>query len=302
MYATRWSPLSVFLGGCVSGAALIGAAFVGLRTGSASESSRGVAETSSARELAAAMPGAGDAEESAEPERVQVHAARDAATSVVARDAVDADPEENAADAGTDVADVLATLEAEYRRRMAPAGSPEPAVSDESERARSVPAEPVRESPETPEPRSDAPERVASTAPASDALSATPPASAAPTPAERAPATPSAPRPELVAVREAPDTRELPEKTLNVGVQQISPEIQQLAAIQHITVVQQVALLQYLQAFPPSQAAPPRAPGRGTAVPRRVPKQPRIVASPPSSISDTDNPWGFDLPPPVLVR
>jgi hypothetical protein len=90
--------------------------------------------------------------------------------------------------------------------------------------------------------------------------------------------------------------REDQSKALERGQQQLA-QMQQLAALQQITLVEQFTLLQ-LQLLSLSPAPQTSVPTR----PRRRARGDRIVASLPSSISATDNPWGFDLQPSVLVR
>ncbi|HET9956929.1 MAG TPA: hypothetical protein VFQ61_20675 [Polyangiaceae bacterium] len=74
-----------------------------------------------------------------------------------------------------------------------------------------------------------------------------------------------------------------------------------LAAQQMAVLQQQLAMIQYMQLltlasrFP--RAVPPISVNRPT-----VPISSRHVTAFPSSITNTDNPWGFDFPPTVLVR
>jgi hypothetical protein len=77
--------------------------------------------------------------------------------------------------------------------------------------------------------------------------------------------------------------------------------MQQLAALQHASMIEQYTLLQ-LQLLSQSQSLVSATPATLPKGSQRRARGSRIVASRASSISATDNPWGFDLQPSVLVR
>jgi hypothetical protein len=63
--------------------------------------------------------------------------------------------------------------------------------------------------------------------------------------------------------------------------------------------VQQLVVLRYLALLGPLSPAPdatPARPTRGATAPAR-----RVTAFP-GSVTNPDNPWGFDFPPPVLAK
>jgi hypothetical protein len=314
MDAKRWSPLWVFVGGCLTGAAVIGLqargdgeprnaepAKAASDSGALSSKAGSVEESVRAQPATAEAPGQGDA-----PARTQATSQADAV-------------EREKAEGGNSVAEVLARLEGEYRQRSAPA-SP---ASDGA--AHALPKEPPREVAE------DAARSV------KNEMSASKPASEQAVAVRAAPAAEAAVADARLAIvgdtrvasaadvrvatvgdaRLADDAkraasvseeaarlaslREEQAKAFDTGQQQVATQMQQLAALQQATLVEQAALLQYLQllSLPGASRAnvtpvPSRSqrPGRGA----------RIVASLPPSISDMDNPWGFELQPSVLVR
>jgi hypothetical protein len=279
MYAKRWSTLCVFFGGSISGAALVGAALIGWHSADRTpESSRHAGGAQQSLELDVPAPNLVSLEERADTDRAVAQSARDAAARVPAPHDADADDfDEASARAGRPFADVLAGLEAEYRKQIAAARSAELTASREGASDRAVPA-PAEARSDAHEPSSA--DRVAQPSAAHELRRAVPPVTA-----------PEA-APERVAMRE------LPETAPSLGATPAAPQRQEPVAVQQVTVVQQLAVLQYLQVLPPSHGG--RA-GRAPAAQRRAANR-RIVGSLPSSISDTDNPWGFDLPPTVLVR
>jgi hypothetical protein len=82
--------------------------------------------------------------------------------------------------------------------------------------------------------------------------------------------------------------------------EQVAEQMQQLAALQQVTLVQQSAVLQYLQLL--ALSGSPRVARSGTLPRQRLAGGGRIVPTLPSSISDTDNPWGFELQPGLSAR
>ena len=301
MDARRWSPLWVFVGGCLTGAALIG-----LHSRSGPESARNARR---ADDVALRSLKAGSAER-------RVHVVP-AAVEVATRgrgEAPDA-AERDKAEAGNSVAEVLARLETEYRQRTAPAaaltpaqasapavpGSDEPAeraLANEGPRALAQEQEPnaVSAVSGASGPKLAASEHSAVVQAAAPAPEAPPPSGAswATLSADSEPTAPAAEEAARLA-----SLRDEQARAFNSGQQQLA-QMQQLAALQQATLLEQYTLfhLQLLSLSPASGTTvlPARSQHRAKA------KGGRIVASLPSSISDTDNPWGFDLQQSVLVR
>jgi hypothetical protein len=290
MDTRRWSTLWVFAGGCLTGAVLIGlhagAGDSQLPTGS-TRSPLGSSESQLPAVALAAQPA---------PEVVS-------SAVVPAGDTEERAPA--ATDTGNSVADVLGRLEAEYRQRAA-----------------TPPASKEREPAGSDEPSRDAVQAEVASAVSEVTASKPSPSEAAPVAREPAPVAPAAvpqpkespgdarvaalvaePEPVIAAAKELPAPVALehggPTRSVDKSQQQMTAQIQQLTALQQATLVQQSAVLQYLQLLALS-GSPPVA--RAWSVPRRRPAGGRIVPTLPSSISDTDNPWGFELQPSLLVR
>jgi len=300
MNAKRWSPLGVFLAGCLSGAAFIGlhSATQGASLpsspadgSSASEFETPFASRDVAREQSSGQerepPGTSHSESGGERVAVVV-------------------PEETGdeiAPAGQSLADVLARLEAEYRERLTP--DAEPFASAESTRS-GPPSESVDARPE--------PHLTATTDPSAVDESTQPSAlvqarSASPElhGSGVSPVAPKAPE----AVADVEPTRPEPVLTSSDSARnaqlRVSNELQQLAAFQQVTlaqqmvtaqqvaVLQQFALLHYLQHLQPPPAFTPKVPAGS-----RPPRVGISVAFPGSLSSDTWKP--FEFSPTVLVR
>jgi hypothetical protein len=300
MAGTRWQPLFVFLAGSLSGVSLLGLLSAGGQESLPSPSGDGQRATYARSAVANADAGAGDEQGGSDQPEADSAAATTADADKVVTAAptplVSAEGDGASADAGHSVADVLARLEAEYHR-MATARAAAPA----DDVTTPLPEEPPVE-------RSASFERSASSDPGPAlatvqhaAIARQRPAAAAsdtrsPTPLPQ----PAAP---VVAIEEASVRtvviREVSENTSpDSAQQQVTAELQRYAALQQISAAQQFALLQYLQFLP---AAPSRTAPAARTDPRR-PRNGRIIPATPSSISATDNPWGFTYPPTVLVR
>lgn len=277
MVAKRWSPLCVFLGGCLSGAAVIGLHWGG--GGPELPPNSGGSEVTHASESPIEKAGLVGERDCPEHEgETSTHRAADAVEFVTARPTDTGNGNNPSAEAGKSVADVLARLEAEYRRQVAPAQADEMTTPVTADFARPLPNEQPLEI-------SRQQEQNSVSEPASDTRMATLPAKPAPiSSAEEIPA------------RSEPTPGVSERALIDGGQQQVTAQIQELAALQQVALVQQFALLQYLQLL---SLAP--SPGAAAPPPRRVPSG-RMVAGFASSISDTNNPWGFNLPPTVLVR
>jgi hypothetical protein len=316
MDAKRWSPLLVFVGGCLTGAVLIDLHAHG---GPESASHAQGADASSAVASRSANPSSADERLHADPTAPDRAARRhgetpttDATDPTAASQLDTATPEKP--DAGNSVADVLAQLETEYRERTAPTPSATtatpsptpPTLPASNEPARAPSNEPPRElaqaQPQATASEASAPKLATREQPA--VLPAAAPApDAAPSDARVATLsvdlkpTSSAADADEAAVRLA-SIRDEQAKAFDSSQQQLA-QMQQLAALQQATLVQQYTLYQ-LQLLSMSPA--PRTPAPIPSQRRTQPRAARIVASRPSSISATDNPWGFQLQPSVVVR
>lgn len=290
MDTKRWSTLWVFVGGC-----LTGAVFIGLRAGG--EDSRGPAR-------AALAPTEFDAPQPP-PVASAAMRASDAAPSTVAAPQPDNEERAPAVEAGNSVSDVLGRLEAEYRQRgITPPTSDERTVSSENKPPDNA-AQPNVHSAVSevtaPAPTS-APAAVVSAAPIVPSEVAG--ANEAPTEPRVAALTvelkPALSGSEEAPVRVASAQSEQSSSALDKSQQQVRTQMQQLTALQQATLVQQSAILQYLQLL--ALSGSPRVARSGTLPRQRLANGGRIVPTLPSSISDTDNPWGFELQPSLSVR
>jgi hypothetical protein len=325
MDAKRWSPLWVFVGGCLTGAVLIEWHARGAPSHPADDSSY-LASQNAASQNAATRSGVGDPVHE-HPAALQVSETERSDTPPPAPSG-SAAPEK--ADDGNSVADVLARLETEYRERSAPAPTTTPtpastatptptpapplpapvAANDGSARAPSN--EPPRELAQAPVPGassvSDANASAANLAARDNPafVLAAPAAEVAALPRRgptftvdinpTAAASPSAAESEEAA--RLASLRDEQAKALEDGQRQLA-QMQQLTALQQATLAQQYTLYQ-LQLL--SMTPAPRTPAPASPQRRAQAHGGRIVASRPSSISASGNPWGFDLQPSVLVR
>lgn len=183
---------------------------------------------------------------------------------------------------GSSVADVLARLERAYRKVSAG-----PAAEASAAPVTTVPVAAPSASPE-PAPSSPASAAVAA-APVNAAASAEP--AAARPPAETEPAAVTEPAPATFVAEARPDTRA---GDVSSGDRY---QVEQLAVLQYL---QLLALSSYAGlSVPPPRAHPPRAhpPGRSLYL-RQTPRS----AVPITVIPNPDNPWGFNFPPPALVK
>jgi len=206
------------------------------------------------------------------------------------------------AEAGNSVADVLARLEAEYRQRIATARASEvdSPPGDDRVRARANEQSPLV-SPAHDRSEVTAPKLSPNAEPEVARVAAPLPAASPSALDVRLATLPAAPKPALSAAESATQSVASLQDVQNVvdsRQRQVSFQIQELAILQQATLVQQFTLLQYLQLLSLSPSPPRALP----LPPQRRMRNGRIVAGFPSSISGTDNPWGFDFPPTVLVR
>ncbi|HYJ10444.1 MAG TPA: hypothetical protein VEX18_15575 [Polyangiaceae bacterium] len=277
MLVKRLPLLLVFAGGCLSGAALIG--FV--RSEPDSARAPRPMDVSDRRALSFAP--------TAERMDRDDHEAANAAPEIAAASPKKIEPNggEPPPESGTSLADVLAGLEATYRERLVASQVREPA-------------------------RPPAPEPVA---PAVTAASVSPPvAAAAPVPAAVALVEPPAP-PKSVPVPAAPAPSVESEAARVVASRDDArSRAVHVGDVNHVNIgsvhlgdvvqVQQLALLQYMQLLALTPRAHVAAPGAGIAPPVQAPRRQLPRRPPPfsTSLTDPNNPWGFDFPPTVLAK
>jgi hypothetical protein len=300
MAANRWSPLSVFLAGGVSGAALIGV----YAHGSATQMQNNAGHTqherdSEPRREEALLLERVDSDltnpgRAAEPQGPSVVAKGDSTAAVAPGNGVEAaerkSENEAPAEAGRSLAQVLAGLEAEYRRQVSTPDPPSPEKPLAVEAA--SPSQPLAV-------EAASPARPPS---ASAALSASGPAEHEPkhvgpdaAPARNVSTVPTAE--ETLATNQQHLVAEQIQQL--TALQQLAMA-QQVAASQQLAIAQQLALLSYLQLVPvPPASASPRAPQE-----RRLPRGAFVTRFPSSenAISNTNNPSGFYWTPTILVR
>ena len=311
MLAKRLRTLSIFAGGCLSGAVLI----VVWQSEPRTATDRAPARNSAS---SLEMPSEVDAAPSGDDRRTpakNVHEEAETGESPAAKRAPTAPKNEEAAEASTaesgrSVSDVLAHLEAAYRQQLAVApatgsdaatgnGTRAPATTDPQSIAAAqtaaalVPASaPVAPAPVQAAPaRAEAPVAVAATTslPAAvPAVALAAPAVVAPAVAAPAPAAPlpAAPAVALPAATSALATAPGVAPTQNVSVGSIHQ-----GDTYH---VQQVAVMQYVPMFMPF-------PYPGYGYPQAQPTntrsmQPKRVPYP-TTLTNPDNPWGFNFPP-----
>ncbi len=283
MLAKRQPLLWAFAGGCVWGAALIV-----FWDGDAATSSRAAPVAYRVPTTVAPAPNHDDSVASVEPSTPKTTESLDTGS-----------------EPGSSVADVLAGLEAAYRERLS-ATAPVTAPSSTAELA------PSAVNPPPPAPVATAAAPVATTAlaaatpapvaaqPVVTVIATTaPPKSAPPSDAAPAVASPADAAPVLASRDAAP-----PRDVYNGDV-----------TVHQGDMVQQIAILQYMQllALPPyGQLAPPVAPPSGarTRGPRAAvswrsslgASRPVATVPYPTTLTNPDNPWGFNFPPTPLTK
>lgn len=280
MLAKRIPFLLVFAGGCLSGAVLIG--FVGAAPERAAAPKRAV-------NLDRAPAGATQTAEGGEHDG-EVHRAAPELVVSPPHDAEGAASESSPE--GSSLAEVLARWEATYRAGLVAARAPEPAplpVAAPPPATESaspvVNAVPVAAPPAVAQPL-PAPPALAMAAPPVLAVTAPPAGVLAPDPAP------------VIASREEPRPRDIHVGDVNhvtIGSVHLGDVVQ---------VQQQLALLQYMQLLALTPGARVAAPGVGFAPAAPTPRRggPRRPAPFSTSLTDPNNPWGFDFPPTVLAK
>jgi hypothetical protein len=278
MLAKRMPLLWVFAGGCLSGATLIH--FWRADTEVAPSPTRAaIARTAEAPpiETASAAPAPATPPEhvSAEPQ--------------VPRDTDEESP--SPADPGHSVADVLARLEAEYRQGLATATPTEPPPSVQQTIA---PAE-------APAP----PPALAPTPAPAAAIAATTVAPAREVPARALPAHEEPAVAVVAAVAHAAPAQDVHVDKVDIGAVHIGDVHRntQVSYVQqndaYLLQLQQLALLQNLQLLALSPYARFPASGSPAHKPNGTRRRPPAF---PTSLTNPDNPWGFDFPPTILAK
>jgi hypothetical protein len=273
MVAKRMPLLWVFAGGCLSGATLIH--FWRADTEAAPPPTR------------VAVERAADAPAIATASIAHTQAASPESTGAKPTTPKDADDVSAApAEPGHSVAEVLARLEAEYRQGLAAALPTEPPASVEQAIAPAAVAAPPPALAPTPAP------------PATIIATAAPPPREVP-----ARALPTLEEPAVVAAATAaPDVHV---DKVDIGAVHIGDVHQstQVSYVQqndaYLLQLQQLALLQNLQFLALSPYARLPASGSPAHKPNGTTRRPPAF---PTSLTNPDNPWGFDFPPTILAK
>jgi len=302
MSAIRLPVLWAFAGGCLSGAVLLG--FWRAGTGPSVTEPARVAHSRSAKLSVSGIPRTSAEDEPGPVDEPSRRAANADAADRHLDSASDPSAVRGTQDlgavvptpAGTPVSDVLTHLEAAYRERLVAAAPtaasterPSTAPPANTALAQGEPAPQLAQ--ETPAPVATAAGPAAAvatvSAPAAPALVAT----TLPLPAP--PAAGTAAIPPVMAANDSrpPDVHigDINQNTYITNVRQGDVYLMQLQ-------MQQLAMLQYMQLLGMSSYAGLAAPGlRGRATaPQHVPF--------PSTLTNPDNPWGFNFAPPNLVH
>jgi hypothetical protein len=281
MLVKRMPLLLVFAGGCLSGAVLIG--FVHADP----ESTRASKPMKPLQAHAVTLAQASD-------HRDVQHRSVSGASAVTGEPEVAApsperiEPKDDAApESGTSLTEVLARLEATYRAGLAAAPAPQVVPPPAPEPAAPVvAAAPVSSAVAVAAPMPAAPPaELPAVAPKSVHVPVPPPASLPSDPAH------------VVAARD-----EAPPGNVHVGdVNNVNIASVHLG---DVVQVQQLALLQYMQLLALTPGAGVAASRPGIAPPahaqrRHLPRRPPPFST---SLTDPNNPWGFDFPPTVLAK
>lgn len=299
MGATRLPLLCAFAGGCLSGVVLLLGVWRA-ETAAAIPAQKQLARSNELLAAAIAASNAGQRRELAPREPVSAEApARMAEVSAEPPASKDTPELASAAPtpAGSAVSDVLMDLEAAYRKRLvaaAPADAPAaPEPPPTPAPSAIVAAEPPRSVVAPPAPVAVVVAVAAS--PAVAPAEVAPPAPVAAGFAASAPAVPAPPA--LVAQNDArsPDIHygDVNQNTYITNVRQGDVYVMQ----------QQIAMMQYMQLLGAAGVVQPAHShfGRGMA-PRAVPQAAPQYRQFPSTLTNPDNPWGFNFAPPNLVH
>ena len=303
MSAIRLPLLYAFAGGCLSTAILFGVWQAGAESGAAAVKQQQLQQQRAHHvELASASLVAPSEESRPAPANdIADREANTAAEPAAAQARPDSDSAGPSAANSAAVSDVLTRLETAYRERVA-SSAPLPPATTEQPSARSAPppdsAAPAMPEPSAPSVAALAPVEAAPPPPVSVAAAeVAPPAPvpipAAPTAAPNPPVAPTEP-PQYAASPafappDAPPPTEIHYGDVNQNTYITNVRQGDLYVVQ---MQQQLAMMQYLQLLGMSGAAAARN-GRGPAA-RQI--------SFPSTITNPDNPWGFNFKPPHLVH
>lgn len=266
MLAKRWHLLTAFGGGCLSTVLLV---VVWRADG-------GTPEPRERRDLRAPQ------HEVVEPTTPELSDATVEPAPIAATKPEAGAVSEPASESGRSLAEVLARLEAEYRERVAAARSADALATEEPSTDAPLPVAPAPAAIAVAPPVAVAPVAVAPlpVAPAAVAPPAAPPA-----------VTPSEPGPVLAAVAMPP--REARAEEADRAARDLYlANLYQMEAYQR----QQLAILGYLELLSQTPANVPSS--------RRAPVPSTARRSPSFSfpLTNPDNPWGFNHPPPVLAK
>jgi hypothetical protein len=270
--------LLVFAGGCLSGAVLIG--FMREQP----ESARAPKPMKAWEDRAVTLAHASDSRDDDDGAANAVPAESEVAAAAPKR----IEPSDgDAPEAGASLAEVLARLEATYRERLV---------------ASQVP-------PAAPPPAPDHVAPALAAAPVSSVVAVAAPVAAAapvelPTAAPKSVHVPVPPEPALEneAPRVVASRDEAPARNVHVGdVNNVNIGSVHLG---DVVQVQQLALLQYMQLLALTPGARIAAPRAGIVPPAHAPRRQLPRRPPPfsTSLTDPNNPWGFDFPPTVLAK
>jgi len=195
-----------------------------------------------------------------------------------------------AAPGGSAVSDVLTDLEAAYRQRLIAAARAEAEAAPERPSAPPASAAPTEPPPEVAAVPSAPVAPVALVTPPAAVTTAVAPAPAAP-PAAIEPQAPAAPA--LVAQNDARPV------DIHIGDVNQNTYITNVRQGDVYVIQQQLAMLQYMQTL-----ATPNAGSNHSARSSRgaTPHQPQQFRQFPSTLTNLDNPWGFNFSPPNLVH
>ncbi len=277
MLVSRLPLLWAFAGGCVLSAALISAFHGG--TGTRSTDARGARETEPRQEPALAY-------------RVERH--HEVAAKERSASEEDSAPQ---AEPGSSVANVLTRLEAAYRAGLGAAG---PDAAPMNARQEPTPPDPPQQAAETvpaaPTATTTLAEAAPEEAPAHEETAVVLAAAAPPTTPAPSPAGHSVPAPATDAPRALASLDDVRPRDIHIG------DVQQnnYAGDVHqgdVYVVQQLAVLQYVELAAPSPSG--RLHSRGNRLPGWNTRRAPLFAT---SLTNPDNPWGFDFPPTVLAK
>ena len=290
MRANRWSVLGAFAVGCLSSAAV----FAFWRVENSADAAVSPPRVRESEQLVVVRNPEQPAEAVADPARDSAQAVqRDTATpsrapeaeppaaSTATHELANAN---SAAVGDSAVSDVLTDLEAAYRQRLIAAARAEAEAAAQPPTAPPPPSPPVV-------PAQPPPVAAQTIAPVA------PPPAAAPPPSEPPPSAPPASEPPAPPMVVAQNDARPPD--IHIGDVNQNTYITNVRQGDVYVIQQQLALMQYMQMLGNSGYAASVPPAYGTR--GSVPHQPRSVPFK-STLTNLDNPWGFNFAPPQLVH